>query len=121
METRPPEQESLKVGSFATHSARGLIRDPQMRRKAMFTLLAIAVLMVIAGATILQDFLNPREHAIRFILFWLACAWFTITSLLLALFDALMSRAQARATQRMLREQMLGNPGEDEDARDGSA
>jgi hypothetical protein len=122
METGPPEgEESLKVGSFATHSARGVIRDPGTRRKTMFALLFVAVLMVIAGATVLQEFLNPREHAIRFILFWLACAWLTITSLLLALFDVLMARAQARAAQRMLREQMRGNPDEDEDARDGSA
>lgn len=120
MET-PPKQKSFSVPSFAIHSARGVIRDPGTRRKTMFALLFVAVLMVIAGATVLQEFLNPREHAIRFILFWLACAWLTITSLLLALFDVLMARAQARAAQRMLREQMRGNPDEDEDARDGSA
>ncbi|MBA2271916.1 MAG: hypothetical protein H0W20_15170 [Chthoniobacterales bacterium] len=121
METGPPEEESLKVGSFATHSARGVIRDPRVRRKTMFALLAIAVLMVITGATVLQEFLNPRDHAIRFILFWLACGWVTITSLLLALFDVLMARAQARAARRMLREQMLGDPDEDDDARGDSA
>ena len=107
METRPPDK-NFKVGSFAAHSARGIIRDAGTRRKMMFALLFVAVLMVITGASVLQDFLNPREHALRFILFWLACAWFTITSLLLALFDALMARAQARAARRALREQMLG-------------
>ena len=106
METRPKEK-SFSVPSFATHAARGVIRDPGTRRKAMFALLVVALLMVITGASVLQNFLDPREHPVRFILFWLACAWLTITSLLLALFDALVARTQARAAQRALREQML--------------
>ena len=68
----------------------------------MFSTVAVAVLILIAGTTFLQDLLNPREHAIRFILYWLTCAWFTVAALLLALFDALMVRAQARAARKML-------------------
>jgi uncharacterized membrane protein len=83
-----------------------VIRDPRGRRKAMFALLFVAVLMVVAGSTFLQDLLNPREHAVRFVVYWLICAWLTVTSLLLALFDALMLRAQARAAARGLREQL---------------
>ena len=106
MESRPKEK-SFSVPSFATHAARGVIRDSGTRRKAMFALLFVALLMVITGASVLRDFLDPREHPVRFILFWIVCAWLTITSLLLALFDALVARAQARAAQRALREQML--------------
>ena len=106
METGPKE-ESFSVPSFVTHATRGLIRDPRARRKTMFALLAVALLMVITGTTILQEILNPREHPLRFILFWLACGWLTITTLLLALFDVLLARAQSRAAQRALREQML--------------
>ena len=62
----------------------------------------VAVLMLIAGTTFLQDLLNPREHAVRFIFYWLTCAWFTLGTLLLALFDALMVRAQARAARKMM-------------------
>ena len=101
METRP-KQKSFSVPSFAIHAARGVIRDSAVRRKAMFALLIVAVLMVITGTTLLQDVLNPREHAYRFILFWLACAWLTITSLLLALFDVLLVRAQGRAARKAL-------------------
>ena len=79
----------------------------------MFALLFVAVLMVITGATVLQGFLNPREHALRFILFWLACAWFTITSLLLALYDALLVRAQGRAARKTLKEEVSQPPGSD--------
>ena len=64
--------------------------------------LVVAVLLLIAGSTFLQDVLNPREHAVRFILYWLICAWFTVAALLLALFDALMVRAQGRAARKML-------------------
>ena len=115
METRPPEK-SFKVGSFATHSARGIIRDPATRRKVMFVLLFLAVLMVILGASVLQNVLNAREYPGRFILYWLACAWFTITSLLLALFDALTVRAQGRAARRILREQLAAAAEPDETA-----
>jgi hypothetical protein len=103
----PEPEKRLKTGSFSAHAARGIIRDPSVRRKAMFALLFLAVLMVIAGSSVLRDFLDPREHAVRFILFWLACAWLTITAMLLALYDALMARKRARAAERMLREQLL--------------
>ena len=70
----------------------------------MSILIMLAVLMLIAGSTFLHEALNPREHALRFILFWFGCAWLTITALLLALFDALMVRAQGRAARSMLQQ-----------------
>ena len=84
-----------------------------MRRKMMSALIVLAALMLIAGSTFLQETLNPREHAVRFILFWLACAWFTITALLLALFDALMVRAQGRAARKVLQQQCSRSPDSD--------
>ena len=99
-----PEKNLRKV-SFVAHATRGIIRDQAMRRRAMAAVIAVAVLMLVGGSTVLQETLNPREHAIRFILFWLVCAWFTIAALLLALFDALMIRAQARAAREALRQQ----------------
>jgi protein-S-isoprenylcysteine O-methyltransferase Ste14 len=101
MET-PPKQKSFSVPSFATHATRGIIRDQSSRRKTMSATLVVAVLMLILGTTFLQDLLNPREHALRFILYWVTCAWFTVAALLLALFDALMVRAQARAARKLL-------------------
>ncbi len=103
METRP-KQKSFSVPSFAAHSARGIIRDGGARRKMMLGTLAVAVVMVIAGSTVLDEVLNHREHAFRFIAYWLTCAWFTVATLLLAVFDTLMLRAQARAARRKLRD-----------------
>ena len=72
----------------------------------MLGVVVVAVLMAICGSTLLQEWLNPREHALRFILLWLACAWFTATALLLALFDLLMVRTQGRSAGKALREQL---------------
>lgn len=104
MET-PPKETKLRMAPFVAHATRGLVRDQSTRRTVMCVLLAIAALMLVAGSTILRDFLEPREHVMRFLLFWLACAWFTVTALLLALLDLLLVRAQARAARRAIAEE----------------
>ena len=73
-----------------------------MRRKVMFWSVLLALLMLFCGATFLAPVLDPREHAGWFVLYWLACAWVTITVVLLAIFDLLMVRAAARAERRAL-------------------
>src|SRR6266545_4525869 len=52
----------------------------------MLVLLVLALLLLIAGFTFLQPALNPQEHPLRVILFWIACIWLTFTALLLAPF-----------------------------------
>lgn len=100
------EPARLRIVSFAIHSARGLIRDQAMRRRVMFLTLLVAMLMLFCGTTFLQPLLLPREHPGWFLLFWVACAWLTLTAFLLALFDLLMVRAQNRAARRVLREKL---------------
>jgi hypothetical protein len=39
-------------------------------------------------------------------LYWLVCAWLTLTAILLALFDILVVRAQARKAEKLLHGQM---------------
>jgi hypothetical protein len=72
----------------------------------MFITLLVAMLMLFCGITFLQPLLSPREHPVWFLLFWVACAWLTLTAFLLALFDLLMVRAQDRAAQKILREKL---------------
>jgi uncharacterized membrane protein len=105
MET-PPEEKNLEAVSFVVHATRGVIRDQRTRRKAMVVLLALAVLMLLAGFTLFQSALNPREHPWFVILFWIICVWLTFTALLLAIFDLLMVRAEARKAQLALREKL---------------
>jgi len=100
----PPEKKDLETTSFVVQATRGVIRDQNMRRKAMLFLLALALLLLIAGFTFLQPALNPQEHPWRVILFWIVCIWLTFTALLLALFDLLVLRLQARRAERSLRE-----------------
>ena len=102
METRP-KGKSFWMAPFAAHASRGLIRDQGARRKMMFASLLIAAALAVVGSTFLKDVLNPREHPVWFILFWLACAWMTVLAVLLALFDMLMVRAQSRAAERELK------------------
>ena len=105
-----PQEKQLQATSFIVHATRGVLRDQRMRRKAMVALLGIAVLLLIAGLTILQPLLNPHEHPWFVIFFWIACVWFTLTAALLALFDLLLLRLEARRIQRELREKLKGDP-----------
>ena len=93
------------MGSFTVHATRGLLRDQRSRRRTMTITLIIALALLIAGLTVLQPWLDPREHPWRFILYWLACAWEIVLVLLLALYDLLLVRAQTRATKKVLAEQ----------------
>lgn len=101
-------EKKLRVAPFAIHATRGIVRDRGMRRRVMLVLLAVALVMLVAGSTFLRDALAPHEHAGRYIFFWLACAWLTLSSLLLAIFDALVVRAEGRAARRVLREHVAG-------------
>jgi len=69
----------------------------------MLIFLGGAVVLLISGSTFLQAMLDSREHPGRFILFWLVCAWLTLTAILLAVFDLLMVRIEARNARRELR------------------
>jgi uncharacterized membrane protein len=101
-----PEEKDLSAVSFVVHVTRGVVRDQNARRKAMLFLLALALLLLILGFTVLQPALNPREHPWRVIFFWIVCIWLTFTALLLALFDLLVLRLQARRAERALREKL---------------
>jgi len=104
METRPPEKR-LEVAPFAVHATRGVLRDPKARRKTMALLLAGSLVLIALGLFGARTWLEPHEHPARFILFWFACGWITVTALLLALLDLLFLRAEARRARRALREE----------------
>lgn len=85
---------------------RGLIRSQQSRRSAMFGILIAALVMLFCGSTFLSGLL--REHPVGFIFYWAACAWLTLTSVLLALFDLVAVRAQARREKQQLKAKIFG-------------
>ena len=106
MQSMADDPPRLRILSFAIHSARGLVRDQTTRRWAMFITLVLAMFMVFLGTTFLQPLLSSREHPGWFVFFWATCAWFTLTALLLALFDLLILRVQDRAARKILREKL---------------
>ena len=69
----------------------------------MFVLLAAALILLLSGSTFLKSALDQRTHPAWFILFWLICAWLTLSAMLLAIFDLLVVRLDARNAQRELR------------------
>ncbi|MDQ2824337.1 MAG: hypothetical protein M3R29_02710, partial [Verrucomicrobiota bacterium] len=102
-----PEPKQLSILSFAAHATRGLIRDQTTRRKTMFALIVVALILLFAGSTILQSRINPHEHPGWFIVFWAVCGWLTLTAILLAVFDLLFVRMAARKAERISREKFL--------------
>jgi hypothetical protein len=98
------ETEVLKLILSIT---RAVIHDTRTRRGAMFRLLLAALLMLFAGATLMNDYL--ASHPLVFLLYWGACAWLTMAAVLLAGFDMLIIRAAGRVAQRELERQVLKN------------
>jgi protein-S-isoprenylcysteine O-methyltransferase Ste14 len=106
---RPPKQRNLRIASFATHATRGILRDEQTRRKVMFGTIFMAVVMLFCGATFLAPVLDPRIRLGWFVVYWLVCAWITVTAVLLAIFDLLLARAQGRTAGRALAKKLPRN------------
>ena len=101
-----PEEKPLQHASFAIHATRGVIRHQRTRRQVMLFILGLALVQMILGATVLKDALNPHVHPFWFTCYWLVCAWFTITAILLAMFDLLLVRSEEHKARRRLREEM---------------
>src|SRR4029077_4090708 len=99
-----PETKPLRTVSFVVHATRGAIRNQTTRSKTLCTALVIALVLFYSASPFFASILNPQEHPIRFILFWFICAWLTLTTILLAIFDLLMVRLEARKAQRGLQE-----------------
>jgi hypothetical protein len=102
MNDLPPEKR-LRHAEFVIHATRGLIRDQRNRRRAMVIVITAAVVLMILGATILKNALNPHEQPGWFIFFWFVCAWLTITAILIAVFDLLTVTSEGRKAERELR------------------
>ena len=77
----------------------------------MFILLVVALVLLFCGSIFLHPFLDWHVHPVWFMLFWFACIWLTFTAFLLAVFDILIVRAQARKAEKILRASLSQNPG----------
>ncbi len=80
----------------------------------MFYLALAAMLMVFAGAVLFDTVL--RAHPFVFLGYWGLCAWITVSSALLAVFDLLAVRKAGRVARRHL-EQNLTSQNDDPNSR----
>lgn len=72
----------------------------------MFMLVLGALMLLFSGTTFLHSPLNPRQHPVWFLLFWIVCGWLTLTALLLGILDLLMVKLDSRRAQRELRDKL---------------
>jgi hypothetical protein len=93
------------VFRFVIQISKGLIRDQSARRWVMFYVVLAASVMLFIGYAVIDAWL--RERPLFFLAWWGACAWLTLLSVLLALFDLLMVRARLRRDKRELARRIL--------------
>ncbi len=80
--------------------SKSFLRDAKARRTMMFYGVLGALVMLFLGFTFLDVWL--RAHPLYFLAFWVACAWLTLFSVLLAFFDLLLVRSESRAETRRI-------------------
>ena len=95
-----------KPNSFILLISKGILRDRTQRRTVMFWIVAATLAQLAAGVFVLDAWLlaNP----VIFLLYWGACFWLTITSLLLALYDMLALRVESRRERERIKGQVFG-------------
>jgi len=98
---------SEKPTSFILLVSKGILRDRHMRRTVLFWVIAAALLMVAVGALLLDDWL--MHNLLIALLYWGACAWLTLTSVLLAFFDMLVVRGEAARERQRFKRTVLGS------------
>lgn len=79
----------------------------------MFAVLLAAVIMLLAGSTFLAGTLE--ENIGWFLIYWAACGWLTLTTILLALYDLLAVRAESRRDRRALKKKVFGKEESEKD------
>lgn len=78
----------------------------------MFVIIIAAMVMLFAGIVFLNHWL--MRSPVWFILYWIACAWLTLTAVLLALYDLVALRIQMQRERRHLKEEIF-NRGDDKE------
>ena len=95
-------------------TTQGIIRDQAVRRVAMFVIVIAALLMLFAGVTFLAGWLEGDRWV--FLIYWVVCAWLTMTAILLAIFDLIAVRLLLRRERRKMKHEVFGR--EERDGKD---
>lgn len=76
----------------------GIAFEQRIRRQAMFALTLAALVMLFVGVTFLWHAF--ADHPLFFAIYWLVCAWLTISAMLLSIYDLLVVIRRQRADRR---------------------
>lgn len=95
MSEEPPNSGAWKN---STDLARAILHVREERRKWMFRVVMVPLLMVVLGVWIIDGWLAASMT--RFLLWWMACAGATLVVMLFALYDALAVVREERAKHR---------------------
>ena len=87
---------SEKPAPFIILVSKGILRDRQMRRTVLFWIVVATLVMLAVGSMLLDGWL--MEHPVLF----------TVTTLLLALYDLLAIRSEARRERQRLKGRVFG-------------
>lgn len=89
-----------------------LLRDRQLRRQVMFYGMVGLVVQIAAGIAFFEAYLTERP--LLFGLYWLSCLAAVLFMMMMALYDFLMVRQEARLKERALEEELRRSMEEDD-------
>ena len=90
---------------FLIQVFKGLIRGHHARRPLMFWTVLSVLVFLFAGVTFFWSWL--RAHPFFFLGYFGLCAWLTVLSALLAIYDLIVVRQEARRLRRQLEQDFL--------------
>jgi hypothetical protein len=85
--------------------ATGIARDRGQRRRTMFALTILTLVVFFIGVAFLWNIFPA--HPLFFALYWLACGWLAICMCLLAIYDLLSVARQGRREREEMRRRIF--------------
>lgn len=103
---------SQKSQSFILLISKGILRDRVQRRAMLFWMVVATLVQLAVGVFVLDEWL--MAHPLLFLAYWGICLWLTITVLLLAIYDLLAVRVEARWERERIKKQVFGQDDDEE-------
>ncbi len=98
--------DSRQLLSLVLAICKGIVRDQRVRRAVLFFVMLAAMGLLFAGIVVIDRWL--MRHPLLFLVYWGACLWLTLLSILMALYDLLKLRQTARDERQHLKARVFG-------------
>jgi hypothetical protein len=113
MEDGPTAVNSLRL---VIQICKGLIRSHRVRRTIMFWDVIAVLVLAFLGSTFLWNWL--RANPVWFLSYWALCGWLTILAAVLAVYDMIRLRLEARRVEEQLHEKYFPGKEDSDDPHD---